>query len=78
MARKVKPPKIASTTENHVPSKPGARRRMMNTPALTMVEECSRAETGVGATIAPHSQLWNGTWAALVKPAKHIRTMGIR
>ncbi len=48
------------------------------TPALTMVLEWSRAETGVGATMAPHSQLWKGVWAALVKPAKQSRPMGSR
>ena len=31
-----------------------------NTPALTMVDECRSAEVGVGATMAPSSQVWNG------------------
>ena len=30
------------------------------TPALTMVDEWRSAEVGVGATIAPSSQVWNG------------------
>ena len=41
-----------------------------------MVEECKSAETGVGATIAPHSQLWNGICADFVNPAKHMSAMG--
>ena len=35
-----------------------------------MVEECRRALVGVGATMAPRSQVWNGICAALVMPAK--------
>ena len=42
-----------------------------------MVLEWSRAETGVGATIAPSSQRENGSWAALARPAKAIRQAGI-
>ena len=41
-----------------------------NTPAFTIVEECSKAEVGVGATMAPSSQPENGIMAALVKPQK--------
>ena len=33
-----------------------------------MVDECSSAEVGVGATMAPSSQPENGIIAALVKP----------
>ena len=44
-----------------------------NTPAFTMVEECSSAEVGVGATIAPSSQPEKGIMAALVKPQKTNR-----
>lgn len=46
----------------------------MNTPAFTMVDECRSALVGVGATIAPNSQVWNGICAALVMPArlKHV------
>ena len=46
-------------------------------PALTMVAECSRAEEGVGATIAPISQVENGSCAALVSAAKAIRATAI-
>ena len=38
--------------------------------------ECSNAETGVGATIAPRSQLEKGHWAALVMPAKQSNAAG--
>lgn len=43
-----------------------------NTPAVTRVEECTRAETGVGAAIAAGSQLENGICALLVIPATMI------
>ena len=39
-------------------------------PAFTMVDECRRALVGVGATMAPRSQVWKGIWAAFVMPAK--------
>ena len=32
---------------------------------------------GVGATMAPSSQVWNGIWAALVRAASDSRTTGI-
>jgi hypothetical protein len=38
------------------------------TPTLTTATACSNAETGVGATMAEGSQLWNGIRAALAKP----------
>ena len=39
---------------------------MRKTPAVTSVEECTRADTGVGAAIAAGSHLENGIWALLV------------
>jgi hypothetical protein len=45
----------------------GASRAMRYTPAFTMVAEWRNALTGVGATIAPGSQLENGHCADLVK-----------
>ena len=48
----------------------GANRMTRYTPTLTIVLECNRADTGVGATMAPSSQLWKGNWADLVKAAK--------
>ena len=47
------------------------------TPALTMVELWSRAEVGVGATMAPSSHDWKGIWAALVKPARASSSTGM-
>ena len=42
-----------------------------------MVDECSRALVGVGATMAPNSQVWNGICAALVRAASDSRMTGI-
>ena len=47
----------------------GASFTSRNTPALTMVDEWSSAEVGVGATMAPSSHVWNGICAAFVRPA---------
>lgn len=41
-------------------------RIIKNTPAVTKVEEWTRADTGVGAAIASGSQTLNGSWALLV------------
>ena len=38
-------------------------------PAVTKVEECTNAETGVGAAIAAGNHLEKGIWALLVIPA---------
>ena len=38
--------------------------------------ECSSADTGVGATMAPSSQLEKGSWADFVMPAKQSRAAG--
>jgi hypothetical protein len=38
-----------------------------HTPAITMVDECSKAEIGVGADIAFNNQLVKGNWADLEK-----------
>jgi len=46
------------------------KRRTKYTPAVTNVDECTRAETGVGAAIAAGSQALKGTCALLVTPAK--------
>jgi len=42
------------------------------TPAVTRVEECTRAETGVGAAMAAGSHLENGTCALFVMAAMVI------
>jgi hypothetical protein len=47
----------------------GKNRIIRKIPAVTRVEECTRAETGVGAAIAAGSQAENGIWALLVIPA---------
>lgn len=43
-----------------------------NTPAVTKVEECTRADTGVGAAIAAGNHLENGIWALFVIAAREI------
>lgn len=37
-------------------------------PATTSVEECIRAEAGVGASIASGNQTWEKNWAAFIEP----------
>ena len=37
------------------------------TPAVTKVDECTKADTGVGAAIAAGNQDENGIWALLVQ-----------
>lgn len=44
------------------------------TPAVTRVEECTNAETGVGAAIAAGSQAEKGNWALFVIAAKTTKT----
>ena len=41
----------------------------MKIPAVTNVDECTSADTGVGAAIAAGSQLEYGNWALLVVAA---------
>lgn len=41
-----------------------------NTPAVTKVDECTKADTGVGAAIAAGNHLEKGICALLVKAAK--------
>lgn len=41
-------------------------------PAVTSVEECTRAEIGVGAAIAAGNQTENGNWALLVNLVNRI------
>jgi hypothetical protein len=42
------------------------------TPAVTRVDECTRAETGVGAAIAAGNHAENGIWALFVQAAIQI------
>lgn len=50
----------------------GDTRTRRYTPAVTRVDEWTRAETGVGAAMAAGSQAANGIWALLVVAAKVI------
>lgn len=50
----------------------GARRIIRKTPAVTKVDEWTRAETGVGAAIAMGSQGENGNCALLVIAARRV------
>ena len=52
----------------------GHRRASRKTPAFTIVAECRKAETGVGAAIALGSQKWNGNCALLVSAPSRMRT----
>lgn len=47
-------------------------RTKIKTPAVTRVEECTRADTGVGAAMAAGSHLINGYWALFVIAATII------
>lgn len=47
-------------------------RYRINTPAVTRVDECTSADTGVGAAMAAGSQLEYGTWALFVIAASMI------
>ena len=53
-----------------VRAKLGPRRIRRYTPAVTRVEEWTRAETGVGAAIAAGNQALKGIWALLVEAAR--------
>lgn len=50
----------------------GSNRISRYTPAVTRVDECTRADTGVGAAIAAGSQHEKGTCALLVIAARRI------
>ena len=52
-----------------IPPRAGPVTATSTTPAFTMVAAWRYALTGVGATIAPGSHGWNGTWADLVAAA---------
>jgi hypothetical protein len=56
MVNKPKPP----TIKNKEPVKTGLKRNNKYTPAVTNVEECTRADTGVGAAMAAGNHLLNG------------------
>lgn len=52
----------------------GKNRIIRYTPAVTSVEEWTKAETGVGAAMAAGNQAEKGIWALLVKEAIIINT----
>ena len=51
----------------------GKKRNSRKTPAVTSVEECTRAETGVGASMAAGRHDENGACADLVKLIRRRR-----
>ena len=77
VARNVNAPTKARAIPTHVWWKRGANTIKRKTPAFTIVDEWRRAETGVGATIAPVSQVENGSCAALVRPATASSASGM-
>jgi hypothetical protein len=56
------------------PSSKGLKRINKYTPAVTNVDEWTKADTGVGAAIAAGSQAENGIWALFVIAAKTTNT----
>jgi hypothetical protein len=63
----------SNSGENHQEVDMKSKNRISkNTPAVTNVEECTRADTGVGAAIAAGNQLENGICALFVIAAKTI------
>ncbi len=50
----------------------GYRRATRNTPATTIVEECSSDDTGVGPAIASGNQVWSGNWPLLPMHAANM------
>ena len=68
------PAAVRVSIQSAVPPSTGVRRASRNTPALTIVAECRKAETGVGAAIAFGSQKWNGNCADFVNAPSRIRT----
>ena len=71
--RKVNPPTVITMYPAMFPCRRGESFRRMNTPALTIVDECSSADVGVGATMAPSSHVWKGICADLTIPARQSR-----
>lgn len=55
----------------------GWRRISRNTPATTIVLECSRADTGVGPSMAAGSHGWRPNWADLPVAAAKSPISGI-
>ena len=74
--RKVAMPTVITRKPGMLKPRQGEILMSRKTPALTIVDECSNADVGVGATMAPRSQLWKGICAALVNAASANRSKG--
>jgi len=70
-------PNIPITARVFVLLTAGRARNNKYTPAVTSVEECTKADTGVGAAIAAGSQALKGTWALFVIAAT-IKVLKVR
>ena len=68
-AANTKPVRPMITQATDVSFKAGDKRKMINGAIFTMVDEWSKALTGVGATIAPNNHLLNGICAPLINAA---------
>ncbi len=72
------PVPVTAKNQASVPPSAGEKRISRKTPAFTMVAECRKADTGVGAAMAPGSQKWKGNCADLVKAPIRNRTSTTR
>ena len=77
-AIKTKPVRPMITMATGVSFSAGDKRSIIKGAIFTMVEECSKALTGVGATMAPSSHLLKGSCAPLIKAAILNRASGSR
>ena len=74
----VMPPMSATTVMASDASNSGKNRATRNTPAVTMVAEWIRAETGVGPSMASGSQECRGNWADFpAAPMKNPRDIHV-
>ena len=73
---KVNPPILDTRIPTRFPWNAGEIRSSRYTPAFTMVALWSNALEGVGATMAPRSQVENGSCADLVSPARARQISG--
>lgn len=69
-------PEIIKVVLKYVSSEKKLKNRIkINTPAATNVDECTKADTGVGAAMAQVSHAVNGNWALFVKAERVIITV---
>ena len=71
----VKPPSIANAASVPGDSNITSAKRMSRKPPPLMTPACSRADTGVGASITSVSQPWVGNCADFSKAASAIKTV---